>query len=294
MQWRRSAGGVAFSLDLTRLDPRAERLVITLSPERGEGTLSGLRCGELRLGAESWRFSGADFGSEQAIIAAELYRHQGAWRLMVVGQGFMRLAGLADYLGSPLTALSATKKAAITLTKITLGKAGDSAPIRLEKSGGQLIHVNLNWESRSFCPADLDLGCMYELLSGEKGVIQALGRRMGVRGRPPYIYLDQDDRSGASAEGENLYLERPDLLRRALIFTFIYDGVADFREVGGRLSLTNPQGNDVRLRLSNPASLSFCAVALLERRGGALNVRKEERYFADHQECDVAYGFGFQ
>lgn len=55
---------------------------------------------------------------------------------------------------------------------------------------------------------------MYELLSGEKGVIQALGRRMGVRGRPPYIYLDQDDRSGASAEGENLYL---DLLRRALI-----------------------------------------------------------------------------
>lgn len=110
VQWRRSAGGVAFSLDLTRLDPRAERLVITLSPERGEGILSGLRCGELRLGAESWRFSGADFGSEQAIIAAELYRHQGAWRLMVVGQGFTRLAGLADYLGSPLMALSAPKK----------------------------------------------------------------------------------------------------------------------------------------------------------------------------------------
>jgi len=44
---------------------------------------------------------------------------------------------------------------------------------------------------------DLDLGCLYELADGSKGVVQALGNSFGSLTSPPYISLDGDDRSGA-------------------------------------------------------------------------------------------------
>ena len=202
----------------------------------------------------------------------------------------------------------------LSLTKITLDKQGQSARISLQKAGTQRVHVNLNWDAKpSTAPApsggflskllgnvsgagkaaDLDLGCMYELASGEKGVIQALGGNFGNAGGPPFIKLDQDDRSGASAGGENLFIERPDLIRKVLIFAFIYEGAGNFSEVGGRLSFTDPQGNEVKMQLSNPAALPFCAVALVQAHGGELVITKEERYFSGHRDCDEAFGFGF-
>lgn len=327
ISWGRSGPASLFSLELARLGPQVERLAFTLSPDlTGGGEMRGVSSGELRVGGATWAFTGADFGAEKAIIAAEIYRYKGEWRLMINGQGFVSgLSGLVEHFGGEVAAsntppVSAPSAApvppppaprapapppSVSLTKVTLEKAGEKARISLQKAGSQPFHVNLNWNSqarsvgglfgrRSRAQADLDLGCMYELHSGEKGVVQALGGRMGVRGQPPYIYLDQDDRTGANAGGENLYLERPDLLRRALIFAFIYEGVAQFDAVEGRLSFTDPQGNDVRLNLSNPTTLPFCAVAMLETNGQELTITKEECYFADHQECDAAYGFGFR
>lgn len=328
---RRSGAATFFDLQLSALSMQVQRLAFTLSPDGAD--MRGVASGELRLGDGVWAFTGQDFGNEKAIIAAEIYRHQGEWRVMINGQGFASgLSGLVEHFGGRLSPASTAAptppaptpaappaptptppapKPSISLTKVTLEKQGQSARISLQKAGTQPFHVNLNWESRGggqqgkggfferlmfqqHGNADLDLGCMYELQSGEKGVIQALGRRMGLRGQAPYIYLDQDDRSGASASGENLYIERPDLIRRVLVFAFIYEGVGNFAEVGGRLSFTDPQGNDVRMKLSNPAALPFCAVALLETRGQELTITKEERYFSGHRDCDAAYGFGFQ
>ncbi len=340
---RRIGPSTVFVLNLEQLGPQVERLAFTVSPDSqtpSGGDMAGVGSGELRVGDAIWTFNGRDFGSEKAIIAAEIYRHQGTWRLMINGQGFANgLSGLVSHFGgslaqpssaaAPNPATTVPKPAiavpapapaplqpqpapapTISLTKVTLEKQGQTARINLNKSGNQPFHVNLNWDAhgkatkpsgflgRLLAPAsssgaDLDLGCMYELQDGDKGVIQAIGGRMGLRGQPPYIYLDQDDRSGASSNGENLYLERPDLIKRVLIFAFIYEGVGNFGDVGGRLSFTDPQGNDVRMQLSNPAALPFCAVALLETRGHELSITKEERYFADHEKCDHAYGFGF-
>ncbi|WP_161882218.1 TerD family protein [Deinococcus alpinitundrae] len=356
-----------FRVELARLAPGVERLAFAVVPENGD--LRGVRRGEVSVSgpggpaAANWSFSGTDFGNERAIIALELYRHQGDWRLMVNGQGFADgLAGLVRHFGgngvpdlqpaaaptpaaqpapsgglnlsrprgngmpassapsstnppstsSPASTPSPSRP--LSLTKITLDKQGQSARISLQKAGTQRVHVNLNWDAKpSTAPtpsggflskllgnvsgvgkaADLDLGCMYELASGEKGVIQALGGNFGNAGGPPFIKLDQDDRSGASAGGENLFIERPDLIRKVLIFAFIYEGAGNFSEVGGRLSFNDPQGNEVKMQLSNPAALPFCAVALVQAQGGELVITKEERYFSGHRDCDEAFGFGF-
>ncbi len=348
-----------FLVHLDRLPAGIERLAFGVVPDSGD--LRGVQRGEVSFAAPgspaaaSWSFSGSEFGSERAIIAAELYRHQGAWRLMINGQGFADgLPGLVQHFGgsrlpelrpaappappspparppAPASPAPSTQgqgnlnlsrpgssgsagSRPISLTKITLDKAGQSARISLQKAGTQRVHVNLNWDAKpSTAPApsggflskllssvagagkaaDLDLGCMYELTSGEKGVIQALGGNFGVSGGPPFIKLDQDDRSGASAGGENLYIERPDLIRKVLIFAFIYEGAGNFSDVGGRLSFNDPQGNEIKMQLSNPAALPFCAVALVQAQGGELVITKEERYFAGHRDCDEAFGFGF-
>ena len=61
----------------------------------------------------------------------------------------------------------------------------------------------------------------------------------------------------------------------------------------GPARITDPQGNEIKMNLSNPASLPFCAVALVQAHGGELVITKEEKYFPGHRQCDEAYGFGF-
>lgn len=366
-----------FTVQLERLPDHIDRLAFVLIPENAD--MRGVQRGEVSFGtgnspAATWTFAGTDFASEKAIIAAELYRHQGAWRLMINGQGFSDgLSGVVKHFGGskvpdlrspappapspaprsapsnptpnsapassgglnlsrnrngssssvPSTPTPSTPAASnptpssrpLSLTKITLEKQGQSARISLQKAGTQRVHVNLNWEAKptKAAPsggggflskllgsvtsadraADLDLGCMYELASGEKGVIQALGGNFGNASGVPFIKLDQDDRSGTSMGGENLFIERPDLIRKVLIFAFIYEGAGNFSEVGGRLSFNDPQGNEIKMQLSNPANSPFCAVALVQAQGNELVITKEERYFSGHRDCDEAYDFGF-
>lgn len=193
---------------------------------------------------------------------------------------------------------------------IKLEKAGDSHAINLNKAEVELptVHINFDWEevdqkrSSGFlgglfgksAKPDLDLGCMYEMQDGTKGVIQPLGGNFGSKNASPYIYLDRDDRTGATA-GENLYIFRPDLIRRVLIFGFIYDGASNFQSVEGRMLFTTGTSEDIYLELDNPdANRSFCVGAMITNRGSDLNITKEERYFEGHEAADRHYKFGFR
>lgn len=202
---------------------------------------------------------------------------------------------------------------------IQLEKTGDSYRINLSKEKIQQIHVNLNWNAHSSVtskgrnwlekriaaqpqPADLDLGCMYELDPkagqfglNEKGVIQALGNSFGSKTSPPFVFLDKDDRSGASADGENLYLMRPEVIRRVLTYAFVYEGGQDFRHLGASLSIRLGGVEQVYLLLDNSQSGStFCAAAMITYNGDQVEICKEARYFNGHSDCDRYYGFGFQ
>lgn len=313
-------GRPSFEVDLRRLPASIQRLVFTASID-GNGTMSGLRSGSLTLavgGVEvaSFQFSGRDFASEKALMIAELYVKD-VWRFSAVGQGFNGgLAALLAHFGGQEVAGAASPPVPptppppapkINLGKLTLEKPGDKRSVSLAKSGGdEPIHINLNWNqqggsarrgffSGGVSAPDLDLGCMWELKNGTMGVIQPLGNNFGAKTAPPFIYLDKDDRSGAAADGENLFIMRPTEIKRVMVFALIYEGANDFTSVGGRLRLKDSSGAETEIYLNNPdANRTFCAVALVEERNGEVTITKEERYFRGHQDADQYYRFGFR
>ena len=193
---------------------------------------------------------------------------------------------------------------------ITLEKKGDSFEIDLRKntSSQQLtVQVNLNWNQKNrqntgfFSKStgndapDLDLGCMYQTVNRQKGVIQPLGGNFGSKNQPPYILLDKDDRTGASQDGENMTIYRPDMIKRVMFFAFIYKGAKDFQSVDGRMTFQISNGERVELKLNNPdINCRFCAAAMVSNLGSEVSIIKEERYFQGHQFADKYYGFGFQ
>ncbi|MGQ4597968.1 TerD family protein [Nocardia sp. R6R-6] len=193
----------------------------------------------------------------------------------------------------------------VNLSKVTLSKATPS--INLTKPGEQqgIMRVNLNWSSgptkgffRRAKPIDLDLGCLYELSNGGKGVVQALGRNFGSLAAEPYIGLDGDDRSGAAVGGENMSinLARPELFRRILIFAFIYEGVPNWAAADGVVTLYPTAGPQIEVRLDSPVDgARMCAVALLQNQGTGITVHREVQYIHGAQrEIDQAYRWGMQ
>jgi tellurite resistance protein TerA len=193
---------------------------------------------------------------------------------------------------------------------ITLKKSGDSHKIDLSKAGKSkqlMVHVNLNWNQQSNqntgffskllganSSPDLDLGCMYETVDGAKGVIQPLGGNFGAKNSPPYIFLDKDDRTGAASDGENMFIYRPDTIKRVMFFALIYQGAPDFRSVGGRMFFKISNGEEIYLELNNPdVNKPFCAAAMVSNLGDQVAILKEEKYFSGHQEADKNYHFGF-
>jgi len=327
-----------FKVDLDALPASIAKLVFVAAID-GAQTMRALGSSSLRIGsAVSFPWSGADFGDEKAVIVAELYRRDGSWRFGAVGQGFNGgLSALLAHFGgteaapasapapAPAPAPAAPK---VSLSKVTLEKRGDK--VSLDKRAGRgfgRIHVNLNWnQSATAAPQpvksgffdklmsgatagrkgrggiDLDLGCMYELADGRRGLVQALGNAWGDFEREPYIRLDADDRTGAVAGGENLYIngERFDQIRRALIFSFIYEGVPNWSATDGLVTIAAPEQAPIEVRLDGGGNQMMCAIALIENRGGSLQVTKLAEYFQQqggtsaHELMDRHFGFGLR
>ena len=193
--------------------------------------------------------------------------------------------------------------------------------VSLTKSGavGGIARVNLNWSATSPAPppagggflakmknaaaaaaaprgVDLDLGCLYELSDGRKGVIQALGNSFGSLNSPPWIALDGDDRTGSVAGGENMSINlgQPGRFKRVLIFAMIYEGAANWAAVDGVVTLTPASGQQFEVKLDATGSGSrMCAVAQLVESGGELVFQREVQYIEGGQMAlDKAYGWG--
>jgi tellurite resistance protein TerA len=192
------------------------------------------------------------------------------------------------------------------------------AKISLEKKSGAAlgeIVVNLNWNQggakKGFFASlmkgkndgvDLDLGCLYELTDGTKGCVQALGNLFGSQTQPPYISLDGDDRTGQSTEGETLRVNGNMIakIKRVLVYTFIYEGVADWRQTDGVVTVKYPGSQDIVIRMDeNGANLPMCGIALFENKNNeTFTVEKIVRFFGSeggapfHQALDRAFGWG--
>ena len=100
-------------------------------------------------------------------------------------------------------------------------KKGQKVNLKKKVPIGEIL-INLNWDQpkKRFLfapkPIDLDLGCLYELKNGRKGTVQALGNAFGHLNAEPWIALDGDDRTGASAAGENLRINGAHIAEKIL------------------------------------------------------------------------------
>ncbi|MCX5555528.1 TerD family protein [Streptomyces sp. NBC_00038] len=204
----------------------------------------------------------------------------------------------------------------VRLTKVTLTKEAPS--VSLSKQGGTsgAMRVNLNWEVRKqfsgwgsklgravamHADLDLDLCALYELSDGRKGVVQALGNAYGALHQPPYIHLDGDDRTGASASGENLSinLDHKQSFRRILIFVTIYEGARSFADLNATVTLQPLNGAPIDFSLGEcTVPSTVCALALITSNGGDLIVQREARFLvpergvSPQRTVDYAYGWG--
>jgi uncharacterized protein involved in tellurium resistance len=152
--------------------------------------------------------------------------------------------------------------------------------------------------TRGVVSVDLDLGCLYELTDGTKGVVQPLGGFFGEFNAAPYVKLSGDDRFGAPS-GETIYvnLDHHAEIKRLLFFVYIYDNTPAFDRAHALVTLIPSNGPHVEVGLEERAPQArSCAVLTMEHDGrGDLIVRREVRYVYGFQsELDRLYGWGLQ
>ena len=185
--------------------------------------------------------------------------------------------------------------------------------VNLEKKGsaslGEIL-VNLNWNStpkkQGFLSSllgggegiDLDLGCLYELKDGGKGAVQALGNAFGSLNNPPFISLDGDDRTGAAAAGENLRIngDRLSDIKRVLVYTFIYEGVANWKQADATVTIKYPGAEDIVVKMDTfNSSNIMCGLVLFENQNDqTFSVEKIVQFYQGHRELDKAFNWGMQ
>ncbi|MVU82877.1 stress protein [Nocardia sp. ET3-3] len=203
----------------------------------------------------------------------------------------------------------------VNLGKISLTK--DTPAVSLTKQGatGGIMRVNLNWSVPSSGGLfgrkragngglDLDLCAFWELADGSKGAVSALDT-FGNLHKPPYIALDQDDRTGGSAAGENLSinLDHTADFRRILVFASLYEGAQDFRGVHATATLYPRDAPPIEMEVGGCHDDSReMVLALIENINGELVVRREGRFvrppegrrFWGKLAVDQAYGWGLK
>lgn len=309
----------SFDIDLAQIPAATARVVFCVTMGAGS-TVARLMNPRIELrdrdGGSIASFAPDLTGaSEAAMTFGEIYRRNGEWKFRAVGQGFNGgLAPLARSFGidvadeptPPPPAPVAPPPAAptqVNLSKVSLDKPGQT--VNLEKRGASFgeIVVNLNWSRKKpglfggGAAIDLDLGCLVEMADGTKGVIQALGRMFGAYSDPPYIQLDGDDRTGDVSRGETMRINgaRWQDIRRLAIFANIYDGVPNWQQTDGVVTVTMPDQPPIEVRMIDGRNnMRLCGVVLLENDRGTLKATRIVNYFRDQSELDQAFGWGLR
>ena len=185
---------------------------------------------------------------------------------------------------------------------------GQKVNLKKNKSNLGEILINLNWNAKANKqgffkaifnnekPIDLDLGCLYEMKDGKKGCIQALGKHFGSLERYPYIALDGDDRTGNVATGENLRIDGNKIaqFKRILVYTFIYDGIANWKRADGIVTIKYPNAEDLVIKMDiYDTTKKMCALAMFENVDDTtFSVEKIVGFYMGHQSMDRDFHWG--
>ncbi|WP_405168053.1 TerD domain-containing protein [Nocardia sp. NBC_01499] len=205
--------------------------------------------------------------------------------------------------------------APVNLSKISLTKEAPSISLTKQGATGGVMRINLNWTSASAAPRkfgkrknagglDLDLCCFWEMTDGTKGSIGPLDGFGSLR-KAPFIQLDQDDRTGAVATGENLdiNLDHTAKFRRILVYASLYDGADDFRGVHATATLYPVGSPPIEMLVDGCTDNSReMVLALIENINGEFVVHRQGVFIRPpagrplwgKKEVDRAYGWGLK
>lgn len=318
-------GKVVFSLNLDRLDTSVEKVAVTATFYENQARFAACSRLELSITGSIVAMIPTQGMQETALILGEFYRRQGAWKFRCVAQGFAGgLGPLATHFGvdiaapapqpAPAPTPAPAQPSRVNLNKITLDKSRPSISLEKKADGnfGE-IKVNLNWNrggsqgsgggffgklmGSSSSGIDLDVGCLFELQDGYKGVVQALGNAFGNYNNEPYIQLMGDDRTGAVSDGEWLRINGQQWrdIKRVLVYAFIYEGAPNWSATDGVVTLYVPGQPPIEVRVSEEGGrLGCCAIALLENVGGSVKVSREVRFFNNQEPMDKHYRWGLR
>ena len=302
--------GARFDFALGKLPATVDRIVLTATHDARP--VSESRPLTVKVGEAAFDVA-AGLSGERAVMMAELYRHASGWKLGTIAQGFEGgLGALIEHFGGevadepPAPAAAAPTPATSTpaapppsklnLSKIKLEK--DKPSISLEKTGASFgeIVLNLNWsaqpQKKGFFGGtkqlDLDLGCLFELEGGAKGVIQALGKSFGRYDAEPFIELSGDDRSGSIDAGETIRINgtKFDRIRRLAVFALIYDGAPNWQATDGVVRITMPGQPEIEVRMNEQdgGSSRLCGIATIENEGGKLRIERLVKFYRDQKQ----------
>lgn len=174
---------IRFEVDTNALPPTIDQLVMTASVD-GAGTLSQLASGELTLGDQArFAFAGSDFAQERAVMLGNVYRKDGHWRFMAVGQGFNGgLDALVAHFGGAVAAaplpparvalekriaqeapqlVSLVKQAGVSLEKAGLSTHRAKVALVLDISGS-MSALYTKGLVQQFADRILALGCKFD------------------------------------------------------------------------------------------------------------------------------------
>lgn len=313
LSYYRSGNEAAFTVNLQELPHEISGLIFTVSIE-SDNTMSKISSHTMTLKQGSGtpltlQLNGSDFSRERAIVSAEIYKKDSAWRFGAVASGFNGgIEELIECYDKRVNKKNPSSSSQPESSSVELNERQHS--VNLKKPAGEIL-INFNWNKKTIKRTffdwlfrrplpeaiDLDLGCFYELHDGTKGYIQALGGQFGSLIRPPYIFLDGDDRTGELPEGENIKIngERIYMLKKIMVYTFIYKGIDNWRDADGVVTITCPGNKDVIVRMGEHNTIDrVCAIAALEKVDeDALLVERLVRFFPDHEQMDRYYHWGF-
>ncbi len=168
-----------FAIDTGRLPAAIEQLVITASID-GQGVMAQLGSGYLRVmdGAREvarFAFAGADFAEERALMLGSMYRKDGQWRFMAVGQGFNGgLDALVAHFGGTV-AQESEAPPRVSLEKRIEREAPQLVNL-FKQAGVSLQKVGLD-HHRAKVALVLDISGSMGTLYG-KGLVQAFAERI--------------------------------------------------------------------------------------------------------------------
>ena len=209
-------------------------------------------------------------------------------------------------------------------SKVTLASKGDSFAIKpkvVAGKGGDELVINLNWNQEPEKPKgffaslfsgddeiDLDLGVFVEMNIANpdtnepfKFCVQPLNQGLLQTGRFhefPWVHHLGDDRTGAVAAGEfvKVNLNERQNLRRIMVFTYIYEGAANWAQTDGVVSVKAPGCPELLVELGKASTQqTFCAICWIDfLADGSVKVTKCATFHDDHVDCDRTYGWGLK